>query len=76
MRRFAIFATVLVLVVIVGSLPWNGRASAKDSWCVCLPSRAALMVRSLTSTASITKTATPAKQSSASAAAPSLKTAL
>jgi len=50
MRRFALFAAALLIVVVVGSLPWNGRASKRslDSMCVCLPSRAALLFKSIT----------------------------
>ena len=61
MRRFAVFATVLLVVVIAGSQPWKANSS-KESWCVCLPSRAGLMLKSFTnraatSTATITRTA-------------------
>lgn len=61
MRRFAIFATVLLAVVIAGSQPW--KASPKKSWCVCLPSRAGLILKSFThsastNTATVTRTAT------------------
>jgi hypothetical protein len=49
MRRFAIFAAVLTVIVIIGSRPAHpgtARASGKD-FCVCLPSRAGLMLKSM-----------------------------
>jgi len=72
MRRFAVFAAVLLVVVIAGSQPWKANSS-KESWCVCLPSRAGLMLKSFankaaTSTATITKTAAPSQRSAASTA--------
>jgi len=67
MRRFAIFATVLVAIIIVGSQPWKANAS-KKSWCTCVPSRAGLFLRSLSSTASVTKTGAASKQASTTAA--------
>jgi hypothetical protein len=68
MRRFAIFAAVLLVVVVAGSQPWKANSS-KASWCVCLPSRAGLLLKSMTNTATNTKTAAPSKQSAASRAA-------
>jgi hypothetical protein len=47
MRRFAIFATVLLVLVVVGSRP-RANASQKHSFCVCMASRAALLMRSIT----------------------------
>jgi|HubBroStandDraft_6_1064221.scaffolds.fasta_scaffold1499243_1 hypothetical protein len=59
MRRFALFAATLLIVIVVGSLPWNGRVSKSSthSMCVCLPSRAGLILKSVTSSvAAFTKT--------------------
>jgi hypothetical protein len=50
MRRFAIFAAVLIVIVAIGSRPGHrssAYASEKDSICVCLPSRAKLMLKSM-----------------------------
>ena len=55
MRRFAIFTAVLFVVVVIGSQPWNG-GRQKGSFCVCIPSRAGLILRSMTSMSAITKT--------------------
>ena len=46
MRRFAIFAAVLIVIVAVGSRPAH-RGSTKGSFCVCLPSRAGLILKSM-----------------------------
>jgi hypothetical protein len=53
MRRFALFSAALLVLVVIGSLPWNGRKLNK-SMCVCLPSRAALMLKSMTTVSTIT----------------------
>lgn len=50
MRRFAIFASVLLVLVIVGSRP-RAEGSDKRSICVCMASRAALLMKSITTTA-------------------------
>jgi len=55
MRRFAIFATTLAILVLIGSQPW-GATRPKKSLCVCLPSRAGLILRSMTSVSAITTT--------------------
>jgi hypothetical protein len=61
MRRFALFSAALLLLVIIGSLPGKG-SGLKKSVCVCLPSRAALMLRSMTNMAAIKTTPVAAKQ--------------
>ena len=73
MRRFAFFAAALLIVVVVGSLPWNGRASKRslNSMCVCLPSRAGLMLRSMTSSVSaFTRTSKPRSAGTATVSSP------
>ena len=60
MRRFTVFATVLVILVVVGSQPW-GATRPKKSLCVCLPSRAGLILRSMTSVSAVTATLAPSK---------------
>jgi len=52
MRRFAFFSAALLVLVVIGSQPWNGRAlkNSSHSMCVCLPSRAGLILRSITGT--------------------------
>ena len=60
MRRFTVFATVLVILVVVGSQPW-GAATPKKSFCVCVTSRAGLILRSLNVSA-ITKTHVPSSR--------------
>lgn len=62
LRRFAIFATVLlILVVIAGSQP-QAVASKGESVCVCMASKAALMMKSVTAMAGKTKTHAPSQQ--------------
>ena len=53
MRRFAIFAAVFLIIVAVGSRPAH-RASAKGSFCVCVPSRVGLMVKSMLNRPTVT----------------------
>jgi hypothetical protein len=53
MRRFAFFSAALLVLVIIGSVPGKGSRLDK-SMCVCLPSRAALMLRSMTNVSAIT----------------------
>jgi hypothetical protein len=53
MRRFAIFAAVLIVIVAVGSRP-SHRVSAKGSFCVCVASRAGLMLRSMVNRPTVT----------------------
>jgi hypothetical protein len=50
MRRFAIFAAALFLLVAVSAQPWGANAQ-KRSICVCLPSRAGLLLKSMTMSA-------------------------
>jgi len=57
MRRFAIFAAVLFVIVAVGSRPAHPGAthgSGKGSFCVCLPSRAGLMLKSMINRSTVT----------------------
>ena len=61
MRRFALFSAALLVLVLVGSQPWKGSRINK-SMCVCLPSRAALMLKSMTSVSVITTAPASAKQ--------------
>jgi len=53
MRRFAIFAAVLIVIVAVGSRPAH-RGSAKGSFCVCVPSRVGLMLKSMVNRPTVT----------------------
>ena len=53
MRRFAIFAAVLIVIVAVGSRP-SHRVSAKGSFCVCVPSRVGLMLKSMVNRPTVT----------------------
>ena len=45
MRRLALFVTALIVIVAIGSRPAHS-GSTKD-FCVCLPSRAGLMLKSM-----------------------------
>jgi len=64
MRRFAVFAAVLFVVVVIGSQPWNGGRSKRsvNSVCVCVASRASLIMRSMTGTLAMTKTQAHSQQ--------------
>ena len=53
MRRFAIFAAVLIVIVAVGARPAH-RGSAKGSFCVCVPSRVGMMLKSMVNRPSVT----------------------
>jgi hypothetical protein len=55
MHRFAIFAAVLIVIVGIGSQPWPINESIK-SMCVCVPTRAALILKSMTSKSATAKT--------------------
>jgi hypothetical protein len=56
MRRFAIFSTALLVLILIGFQPRAaGRTSHKESVCVCMASRASLMMKSLTTLASAKK---------------------
>jgi hypothetical protein len=60
MRRFAIFATVLFVLVVIGSQP--GTASSQNhSFCACMASRAALLMRSIKSTPTTTTAQAPSQ---------------
>ena len=56
MRRFAIFVAVLTVIVLIGSRPAHPgtHVSGKGSFCVCLPSRAGLMLKSMVNSSSVT----------------------
>jgi len=57
MRRFAIFAAVLIVIVAIGSRPSHGRAtyrSGENSFCVCLPSKAGMMLKSMVNKSRVT----------------------
>jgi len=54
MRRFAIFAVALATLVVIGSQPW-GASAPKKSMCVCVASRAGLILRSMASMPAITQ---------------------
>ena len=58
MRRFALFSAALLVLIIIGSLPGKGATKITNvkSACVCLPSRAGLMLRSITNAAAVTPT--------------------
>jgi hypothetical protein len=47
MRRFALFSVALLILIVIGSLPFKG-GQMKHSMCVCLPTRAALILKSVT----------------------------
>jgi ABC-type Mn2+/Zn2+ transport system permease subunit len=55
MRRFALFCTALLVLVVIGSLPSKG-ARQHNSMCVCLPTRAKLLMKSVTSLSVISRT--------------------
>jgi hypothetical protein len=74
MRRLALFTVALLILVGIGSRPWHG-SSSRHSMCVCLPSRAALMLKSMTTSVSAKKQAPSGEQSTTRAAAPSPKLA-
>jgi len=59
MRRFALFSAALLVLIIVGSMPGKGATATKvKSACVCLPSRAGVMLKSLTNVAVVATTQT------------------
>jgi len=53
MQRFAIFVAVLLVIVAIGSRP-SHRSSAKGSFCVCVPARAKLMLKSMMNRPAVT----------------------
>jgi hypothetical protein len=60
MRRFAIFATVLLVLVVVGSRP-RAVGSERKSICACMVSKAELLMRSITTTSATTTAQTPSQ---------------
>jgi hypothetical protein len=58
MRRFALFSAALFVLIAIGSQPSKG-VGLKKSACVCLPSRAGLILRSMTSVSVIARTQVP-----------------
>jgi hypothetical protein len=61
MRRFAFFSVALFVLVIIGSVPWKAGGLNKSA-CVCVPSRARLMLKSMTNLSVIRTTTTAAKR--------------
>jgi hypothetical protein len=61
MRRFAIFATVLFVLVIAGFSQPRGVSRQKGSFCVCVATRAQLILRSMTNSSVAAKTQAPVK---------------
>jgi hypothetical protein len=61
MRRFALFSAALLVLVVIGSQPWKADAQ-KKSVCVCLPSRAAVILRSMTNVSLIRTTQQASKR--------------
>ena len=45
MRRFALFVAALIIIVAIGSQPRHGMSPNK-SMCVCIPTRAGLILKS------------------------------
>jgi hypothetical protein len=64
MRRFAVFATVLLVLVVIGSQP-SAAGSQRHSFCACMASRAALIMKSITTTEPTTTAQAPAQPHSA-----------
>ena len=60
MRRFTIFATVLFLLVVVGSRP-RAASSQSRSLCVCMASKAELLMKSITTTSAKATTQAPSQ---------------
>jgi len=60
MRRFALFSIALLVLIIIGSQPSKG-GGLKKSMCVCLPSRAAFILKSMKGAPVITTAQVPAK---------------
>ena len=48
LRRFAIFVTVLLVLMIIGYSQPQAVASKSESVCVCMASKAALIMKSMT----------------------------
>jgi hypothetical protein len=62
MRRFAIFAAVLVVIVGIGSQPWPISSGSMKSMCVCVPARAALILKSMTGKSAVARAQTQVKR--------------
>jgi hypothetical protein len=60
MRRFALFSAALLILIVIGSQP-SKAGGLKESVCVCLPTRAKLILRSMTGGSVMAKTQVPAK---------------
>lgn len=60
MRRFAFFSAALLVLVIIGSVPWKAHGLDKSA-CVCVPTRAAMILRSMTTLSVVQTTPQPAK---------------
>ena len=60
MRRFAIFVTVLLVLVVVGFQP-RAAGSQKESVCVCVASKAALIMKSISTMTATAKTQAPSQ---------------
>jgi hypothetical protein len=60
MRRFAIFATVLFALVVIGSQPRTVSAHG-HSMCVCMATRAELILKSMTNSTATAKAKAPAQ---------------
>ena len=69
MRRFAIFATVLLLLVVVGSRP-RAVSGQSRSICVCMASKAELLMKSVTTTSAKATTQAPSQPQVAETASP------
>jgi len=46
MRRFALFLTALIMIVAIGASQPRRTGSSKESICVCVPTRAGLLLKS------------------------------
>jgi hypothetical protein len=61
MRRFAIFATVLFVLVVVGSRQRAAASSQSRSLCVCMASKAELLMKSITTMSAKATTQAPSQ---------------
>ena len=60
MLRFAIFVTVLMVLIVVGSQP-RAASAKKQSVCVCVASKAALIMKSISTMTATSKTQAPSQ---------------
>jgi hypothetical protein len=60
MRRFALFSAALLVLIVIGSLPWKAHGLNKSA-CVCVPTRVALMFKSMTTVPAVKTTQLSAK---------------